>query len=156
CPQSGTCNATVTAPAAGGRETTVTPATGTIPAAQVTSDLSTTGYVQFTINRPSAGAGTGRVTFTASRSGRVSDVDAVDVPELPQMPTQIKPRVGLAVMSLAGSQAQVLIRGITSESGAVPTQYRWRQYTSGATPPAYSSWLPLDAQGEATVTATRL
>lgn len=65
--------------AAGGL--TVSPASGqTIFAASVTSDLATTGYVDFTITRPAFIAGTGRVTFTASSTDRTSDVDAVDVP----------------------------------------------------------------------------
>jgi hypothetical protein len=37
-------------------------------------------YVDYTIGRPAFGAGTGRVTYTATASGRVSDSDAVDVP----------------------------------------------------------------------------
>jgi len=61
---------------------TVTPASGqTIVAANVTSSLATTGTVDFTITRPAFEAGAGRVTFTASSTDRVADVDAVDVPE---------------------------------------------------------------------------
>src|SRR5690606_39842133 len=63
-----------------------------LPDALPISDLSTTGYVQFTIGRPAAGSGGGRVTFTATRSGRVPDVDAVDVPELPPTAVQVPPR----------------------------------------------------------------
>lgn len=37
-------------------------------------------YVDYTITRPLTGLPTGRVTFTASATGRVSDSDAVDVP----------------------------------------------------------------------------
>lgn len=61
--------------------TSVSPASPqTIASASVTTSLATTGTVDFTITRPSFQTGTGRVTFTASRTGRVSVVDAVDVP----------------------------------------------------------------------------
>src|SRR5690606_4059210 len=117
-PQPGTGNVTVTAAAAGGSGTSVTPASGTIPAAQVTSDLSTTGYVQFTLDRPSAGAGTGRVTFTASRAGRVSDVDAVDVPE--QTPTVYRSTECVArIISSTATQVTVQVTA-TAEGGGAP------------------------------------
>src|SRR5690606_35783039 len=92
-PQPGTGAVTITYVATGGSGLAVTPASPqTIPAASVTSDLATTGYVDFTITRPEFGSGGGRVTFTASRIGRVPDVDAVDVPELPPTAVQVPPR----------------------------------------------------------------
>jgi hypothetical protein len=52
---------------------------GTVtPAATLTEAAGT--YIDYTITRPAAGSGTARVTFTATAGGRVSDVDAVDVP----------------------------------------------------------------------------
>jgi hypothetical protein len=58
----------------------VSPATGgTItPAATLTEAAGT--FIDYTITRPAFQAGTGRVTFTATASGRVSDSDAVEVP----------------------------------------------------------------------------
>lgn len=52
----------------------------TILAASITADIDTTGTKDFTVTRPAFGSGTGRVAFTASASGRLSDVDAVEVP----------------------------------------------------------------------------
>lgn len=37
-------------------------------------------YVDFTVDRPAVGAGTGRIVFTASATGRVADADSVDIP----------------------------------------------------------------------------
>lgn len=55
------------------------PSPGTItPQDTLTEAVGT--YITYTIDRPAFGAGTGRVTFTATRTGRVSDSDAVDVP----------------------------------------------------------------------------
>jgi hypothetical protein len=58
----------------------VSPASGgtLTPAATLTEAAGT--YIDYTIGRPAFGAGTGRVTYTATASGRVSDSDAVDVP----------------------------------------------------------------------------
>lgn len=50
------------------------------PAATLTEAAGT--YADFTITRPAFGAGAGRVTFTATASGRVTDSDAVDVEEV--------------------------------------------------------------------------
>src|SRR5690606_34618450 len=157
-PQPGTGNVTVTAAAAGGSGTSVTPTSGTIPAAQVTSDLSTTGYVQFTIGRPAAGSGGGRVTFTATRSGRVPDVDAVDVPELPPTAVQVPPRALLRILEYTPLfDAVVQITGVPGAPGSpAPTQYRWREYREGATPlPSYSAWTALDSNRQATVIVAR-
>ena len=52
----------------------------TIAAASVTSDIATTGYVDIVVTRPAFEAGAGRVTFTASATDRISDIDAIDVP----------------------------------------------------------------------------
>jgi hypothetical protein len=58
----------------------VSPASGgtLTPAATLTEAVGT--YIDYTIGRPAFGAGTGRATYTATASGRVSDSDAVDVP----------------------------------------------------------------------------
>ena len=57
---------------------TVTPTSPQTVAA--TTDIDATGYVDFTITRPSVGAGPGRVVFQATASGRITDSDAIDVP----------------------------------------------------------------------------
>jgi hypothetical protein len=51
----------------------------TIVAASVTNDITTTGFVDFTVDR-GTGSGKGRITFTATAAGRASDSDAVDIP----------------------------------------------------------------------------
>jgi hypothetical protein len=58
----------------------VSPASGgtLTPAPTLTEAFGT--YIDYTIGRPAFGAGTGRVTYTATATGRVSDSDAVDVP----------------------------------------------------------------------------
>lgn len=60
------------------------PATGqtVTPVSTITEAAGT--YVDFTVTRPAFGAGAGRVTFTATAANRVSDSDAVDVPEVDQ------------------------------------------------------------------------
>lgn len=59
----------------------VTPASPlTIPAASVTSDITTTGFVQILIPKPEFGSPTGRVALEAFATGRLQAVDAVDVP----------------------------------------------------------------------------
>ena len=60
-------------PASGGTVTTAVGDTFTSP--EVAGS-----YIDYTITRPAFGAGTGRVTFTATATGRVSDSDAVDIP----------------------------------------------------------------------------
>src|SRR5690606_7339936 len=101
----------------------------TIPAASVTQDLATTGYVDFTLTRPEPGSGGGRVTFTATRSGRVPDVDAVDVPELPPTAAQLSPRALIRILEYTALlDAIVQITGVAGGMGAAPpTQYRWRE-----------------------------
>lgn len=51
----------------------------TIASASVTSDITTTGTKTYVITRATTN---GRVTFTASATDRITDVDAVDVPAL--------------------------------------------------------------------------
>src|SRR5690606_28305454 len=105
----------------------------------------------------SAGSGAGRVTLTASRSGRVSDVDAVDVPELPPTAVQVPPRALIRILEYTDLfDAIVQITGVAGGMGAAPpTQYRWREYREGDTPGNYSDWLPLDGNRQATVTVAR-
>ena len=59
---------------------TVTPSSPQLITPDSTLTEAANTYVDFTVPRPAAGAGMGRITFTASASGRVSDADAVDVP----------------------------------------------------------------------------
>lgn len=60
----------------------------TIAAGSVTSDLATTGFVDFTVQKAAHGSGTGRFVVTCSRLGRVPAVDAVDIPAVDSpMPT---------------------------------------------------------------------
>ena len=72
-----------------------------VASAGITTDIDTTGYVDFTITRPLFKAGTDRVTFTGTRANRTSDSDAVDVPEQVQAgsitptETQARNRCGL-------------------------------------------------------------
>src|SRR5690606_3358986 len=117
----------------------VTAAVGSDPSDPTTSSTSIAAR-HGTVTLTSVTVAPGQVAHVKVRgrnaANQLGPVRLVRVPNGATAGTQLKPRVGLAVTSLAGSQAQVLIRGITSESGAVPTQYRWRQYTSGATPPA--------------------
>lgn len=62
---------------------TITPASPqTILAVNVTSDIDTTGTVDFTIARAAFGTGTGRIVFTASRSERLGDTDSAEIPAL--------------------------------------------------------------------------
>lgn len=58
---------------------TVAEGAQTILAANVTDNIATTGTVVFTVTKGS-GAGAGRITFTATSTDRLPDVDAVDVP----------------------------------------------------------------------------
>jgi hypothetical protein len=59
----------------------VTPSSGgtVTPVVSLTEAAGT--YIDYVITRPAFGAGAGRVTFTATATSRMSDSDAVDVPE---------------------------------------------------------------------------
>ena len=62
---------------------TISPASPrTMAAAGITNDIATTDTEDITIDRAAFGTGTGRVTFTATRTGRVAGTDSVDVPAL--------------------------------------------------------------------------
>jgi len=58
----------------------VTPASGGTITPQATLTEAAGTFIDYTITRPAFGAGTARVTFTATAANRVSDSDAVDVP----------------------------------------------------------------------------
>lgn len=58
----------------------VTPASGGTLTPQSTLTEAAGTYIDYTITRPAFGAGTARVTYTASAANRVTDSDAVDVP----------------------------------------------------------------------------
>lgn len=100
---------TINAPSKSSSVGTVSPAT-----AQVVNPGSATTY---TITRPSAGTGDGSVTWTATAAGRVSDSDAVTVPEQPQAPgvTQCIATITSAV----ASQVTVTVTG--TAVGGTPT-----------------------------------
>lgn len=61
---------------------TVSPTTGQVISTGITSDIETTNFVDFTVPRPLIGQGTGRIVFTGVMTGRTSDSDAVDVPQI--------------------------------------------------------------------------
>jgi hypothetical protein len=61
---------------------TVSPSTGQVISTGVTTDIETTNFVDFTVPRPLIGQGTGRIVFTGTMTGRTSDSDAVDVPQI--------------------------------------------------------------------------
>jgi hypothetical protein len=105
----------------------VTPASPvTYAAADITSVLATTKYVDFVIPRGAAGSGTGRVVFTASRAGRVTDSDAIDVPE--QAPTVLVYAECLA--TIVDSDATTVTVQVT---GSVGTQVQWLSSGGSAT-----------------------
>src|SRR5690606_1827961 len=122
-PQPGTGAVTITYVATGGTGLAVTPGSPqTIPAGSVTANIDTTGFVDFTITRPAAGSGGGRVVFTATRSGRVADVDAVDVPELPpDVPVQSTPPTAtLGSVGIDQGVASIELIGRPGIAGPVP------------------------------------
>src|SRR5690606_21313147 len=110
-PQPGTGAVTIAYVATGGSGLAVTPGSPqTIPAGSVTANIDTTGFIDFTITRPTSGSGAGRVTFTASAPGRVSDADAVDVPELPLLePIGLKNPSLIVIMDPVTLQDHIIV-----------------------------------------------
>src|SRR5690606_30095661 len=128
---------TITYSATGGTGLAVTPGSPqTIPAASVTANIDTTGFVDFTITRPTSGSGAGRYTCLVTPPVRVSDVDAVDVPALPPAAVRVPPRALLRILEYTPLfDAVVQITGAPGAPGSpAPTQYRWREYREGDTP----------------------
>src|SRR5690606_6711634 len=122
----------------------------TIPAANIrtTPDASELagGYRDFTITRPAPGAGAGRVVFTVTRAGRVQDLDAVDVPELPpDVPVQSTPPTAtLESVGIDQGVASIELIGRPGVAGPVPHQYRYRTWVGAQIPPTFSGWTALD------------
>ena len=80
-------------------------------------------YVDYTITRPVSGLPTGRVTFTSSATGRVSDSDAVDVPaqDVGMMAVSaVFGATGAATLSFVGDSTVASFRFAVSTS-AFPT-----------------------------------
>lgn len=102
---------------------TISPASPqTILSANVTNDLATTGTVDFTINRPVFQAGTGRIVFTATRTNRVADLDAVDVPAQERDTQSLEVRIER--VSESGTQIVVRVKAIRpNTSGAISIAY---------------------------------
>jgi hypothetical protein len=76
-------------------------------------------YVDYTITRPVTGLPTGRVTFTSSATGRVSDSDAVDVPaqDVGMMAVSaVFSAVGAATLSFVGDSTVASFRFAISTS----------------------------------------
>lgn len=67
---------------------TVTAAVGDTFPAEVAGQ-----YIDFTIDRPAFGTGTGRVTFTATNASRVADSDGVDIPAVERDTVALASRV---------------------------------------------------------------
>jgi hypothetical protein len=116
----------------------------TILADAVTSDIATTGVVQFTVPRPASGAGTGRLTITATRAGRTADADAVDVPE--QQPPVMHEEVSedgttgtLTLTPLTGAVFDTVEFATRSGNGA------WSGWVEDASSP-YTAAVTLDAK----------
>ena len=102
-----------------GTPQTVTTAIGTTYAVPETVG----SYVDYTITRPVTGLPTGRVTFTASATGRVSDSDAVDVPaqDVGMMAVSaVFSATGAATLSFVGDSTVASFRFAVSTS-AFPT-----------------------------------
>lgn len=133
----------------------VTPTSGqTIPAAAIRATPDATeaqagGYVDFVITRPAAGSGDGRVMFTATRPGRVQDVDPVDVAELPpNIPAQsFEPRINTTFVRHVGDQWWELITATDWQGGAAGLEFRYVYYRDGTAHPEWPGFLPLGAGG---------
>lgn len=103
------------------------------------------GYVDFTIARGASGSGGGRVTFTASRTGRVPDVDAVDVPELPpSVPVEaLPPTARIEYVSESANTFSLRYTGQLGTGATGPLQYR-RRLVFGSVP---GTWGPGPSDG---------
>ena len=65
-------------------------------------------YVDYVVTRPAFATGSGRITFTATAAGRVSDSDAVDVPAQDSVTPECRARV----TSVSATQVQVTVDGV--------------------------------------------
>jgi hypothetical protein len=97
-----------------------TPQTVTAAVGDTFASPETAGsFVDYTITRPVSGLPTGRVTFTAAATGRVSDSDAVDVPaqDVGMMAVScVFNAAGGATLSLVGDSTVASFRFATSTS----------------------------------------
>lgn len=74
-----------------------------IISSSITSDLSTSGFVDYVINRPTQQAGTGRITFVASMNDRISVSNGVDIPDIWDVPLQ------LVMVAVSESSTQLFV-----------------------------------------------
>lgn len=133
-----------------------TPASGaTIPASMIreTPEASEAagGFIDFVVTKPAAGTGDGRITFTASRTGRVQDADSADIPEMPPGPAEIEPMLSplclLDITEETDTNAKVRIRGMTAKGAWMPMEYRYRYFNSPDLSGPWSSWSNLPNDG---------
>lgn len=87
-----------------------------------TSNIDTTGYVEFIVQRPSSGGGAGRITFTASSNGRISATDAVDIPAVDRaVPTlEVKTTPGTSDYNITWSGTGTVEVSIDGATYAAP------------------------------------
>ncbi|HEX6939997.1 MAG TPA: hypothetical protein VF158_11345, partial [Longimicrobiales bacterium] len=134
----------------------ITPASPqTIPAAAIRATPAETeaagGYVDITITKPAAGAGPGRVVLEATRPGRVRDIDAVDVAEIPPEGaiTALPPTARIEYVLEDAVFVRLRHTGTLGEGGTGPLEYR-RRVRDGSTP---GPWGPGAGDGWATLPA---
>jgi hypothetical protein len=95
---------------------TIAPASPqTLTSAGITSDIDTTATVDITIDRAAFLAGMGRVTFTATRTGRAPSTDSVDVPSKDRDTQSVSVR--LLRVSETATQIVVRLEAITPNAG---------------------------------------
>lgn len=113
------------------------------------------GYEDFVVSRPEAGAGVGRVTFTASSPGRTPDSDAVDVPERPVLGA---PVVTVVPIGSNDSAVTLEVHAELGTGGKAPLQYSWWLVPAGVWVglPAWSEWATYDDNGRPARVVQRL
>lgn len=142
----------------------VSPASGGTVTPDSTLSEAAGTYIDYTITRPAFTAGTGRVTFTASRPGYTSDSDAVDIPAQektsfgPSLTTRVTYASTTASIAYTGSggTVEVSIDGgsystaaaspivVTRPAvGALPKAYDFRIVADGQTITAHAEVVPV-------------
>ena len=115
---------------------TVTPASGGTVTTAVgdtfTSPEVAGSYIDYTITRPAFQAGTGRVTFTATATGRVADSDAVDIPAQERDTTYLSARA--RVTATTATQATVRVAVLDKYNALTSTIAYVAQGTGTVTP----------------------
>lgn len=104
-----------------GNPITVQGSSFSIPAASITNDIDTTGFLTFSVMpNPATERKHGRVVFTARASGRVSDSDVVDLaPEIERTPPQV---------TLTGNVEGQVRASVIGDSAVA--SYKWLASTS--------------------------